>query len=576
MAPKKMPGGKTRAQRRFEKLRYRAAQADFSTPEGSKLIFDYYQKGGYLPAKDAQGHPFKSLEEFLQTIQKKVEAVKTANPNISNKEALRLVESRLAYNKALRSAKTGEDIGKVTDLLKADPEKRLASQRAYSGLPLTISDTGKIGINRRQYMSADGGLPRPVFDEIASFRGIEEAQRYEKAVKAEWKKMGDIGRQLSSETGIPFHRGHWVANKYGGAESARAGSLEIGALNELHGAAPRGDVRAVAETGRGSMGWLEDFTNWDLAENKLNVLGAEHLKHSDLQAISNGVDHNRLIAQRVAEFNARGGIPDPDEIGPMLGSQLDRDETIGSQFGRVSEEQQRVMKETGFDPRYGKPATGERLAEVTQDVNRSKRLVPEIPKTGGRLAPVLATEAAGNRALAQQLMPTRIARNPLMRGAKAISRAIPGPADALIPGVVGGGLALAGGATLPQAAEAFGSGVAEGLTGDIDAGPLANNQAYVVNGQQRFINQRNELVDQPGYGLQQRNGNWEVVKRGTGVAAQQERQDNQRMMQQASNLIPKVNRAMNPVGAKITNEAQYFIINPLQKAFKNVFGNREI
>jgi hypothetical protein len=574
--PKKMPGGKTRAQRRFEKLRYRAAQADFSTPEGSKLIFDYYQKGGYLPAKDAQGHPFKSLEEFLQTIQKKVEAVKTANPNISNKEALKLVESRLAYNKALRSAKTGEDIGKVTDLLKADPEKRLASQRAYSGLPLTISDTGKIGINRRQYMSADGGLPRPVFDEIASFRGIEEAQRYEKAVKAEWKKMGDIGRQLSSETGIPFHRGHWVANKYGGAESARAGSLEIGALNELHGAAPRGDVRAVAETGRGSMGWLEDFTNWDLAENKLNVLGAEHLKHSDLQAISNGVDHNRLIAQRVAEFNARGGIPDPDEIGPMLGSQLDRDETIGSQFGRLSEEQQRVMKETGFDPRYGKPATGERLAEVTQDVNRSKRLVPEIPKTGGRLAPVLATEAAGNRALAQQLMPTKVARNPLMRGAKAVSRAIPGPADAIIPGIVGGGLALAGGATLPQAAEAFGSGVAEGLTGDIDAGPLANNQAYVVNGQQRFINQRNELVDQPGYGLQQRNGNWEAVKRGTGAAAQQERQDNQQMMQQARNLIPKVNRAMNPVGAKITNEAQYFIINPLQKAFKNVFGNREI
>ena len=576
MAPKRMPGGKTRAQRRFEKLRYRAAQADFSTPEGSKLIFDYYQKGGYLPAKDAQGHPFKSLEEFLQTIQKKVEAVKTANPNISNKEALKIVESRLAYNKALRSAKTGEEIGKVTDLLKADPEKRLASQRAYSGLPLTISDTGKIGINRRQYMSADGGLPRPVFDEIASFRGIEEAQRYEKAVKAEWKKMGDIGRQLSSETGIPFHRGHWLANKYGGAESARAGSLEIGALNELHGAAPRGDVRAVAETGRGSMGWLEDFTNWDLAENKLNVLGAEHLKHSDLQAISNGVDHNRLIAQRVAEFNARGGIPDPDEIGPMLGSQLDRDETIGSQFGRVSEEQQRVMKETGFDPRYGKPASGERLAEVTQDVNRSKRLVPEIPKTGGRLAPVLATEAAGNRALAQQLMPTKVARNPLMRGAKAISRAIPGPADALIPGVIGGGLALAGGATLPQAAEAFGSGVAEGLTGDIDAGPLANNQAYVVNGQQRFINQRNELVDQPGYGLQQRNGNWEVVKRGTGAAAQQERQDNQQMMQQARNLIPKVNRAMNPVGAKITNEAQYFIINPLQKAFKNVFGNREI
>ena len=548
--PKKMPGGKTRAQRRFEQLRYRAAQANFSTPKGSKLIFDYYQKGGYLPAKDAQGHPFKSLEEFLQTIQKKVEAVKTANPNISNKEALRLVESRLAYNKALRSAKTGEDIGKVTDLLKADPEKRLASQRAYSGLPLTISDTGKIGINRRQYMSADGGLPRPVFDEIASFRGIEEAQRYEKAVKAEWKKMGDVGRQLSSETGIPFHRGHWVANKYGGAESARAGSLEIGALNELHGAAPRGDVRAVAETGRGSMGWLEDFTNWDLAENKLNVLGAEHLKHSDLQAISNGVDHNRLIAQRVAEFNARGGIPDPDEIGPMLGSQLDRDETIGSQFGRLSEEQQRVMKETGFDPRYGKPATGERLAEVTQDVNRSKRLVPEIPKTGGRLAPVLATEAAGNRALAQQLMPNRRALTALAAGGVATLGPLSTAASAA---------ETAGRVKLAQQTKDPADFVQAGIAG---VSTLADMGTYVPP-----IALPAEAVST---GADMLNVGIDTVR------SPEAQQAAVQTVQKASKLIPKAHKTLNPVADKITNEAKYFIINPLQRAFKNVFGNREI
>jgi hypothetical protein len=540
MAPKKMPGGKTRAQRRFEKLRYRAAQANFSTPEGSKLIFDYYQKGGYLPAKDAQGHPFKSLEEFLQTIQKKVEAVKTANPNISNKEALRIVESRLAYNKALRSAKTGEDIGKVTDLLKADPEKRLASQRAYSGLPLTISDTGKIGINRRQYMSADGGLPRPVFDEIASFRGIEEAQRYEKAVKAEWKKMGDIGRQLSSETGIPFHRGHWVANKYGGAESARAGSLEIGALNELHGAAPRGDVRAVAETGRGSMGWLEDFTNWDLAENKLNVLGAEHLKHSDLQAISNGVDHNRLIAQRVAEFNARGGIPDPDEIGLILGSQFDRDETIGSQFGRLSEEQQRVMKETGFDPRYGKPATGERLAEVTQDVNRSKRLVPEIPKTGGRLAPVLATEAAGNRALAQQLMPSRRALTALAAGGVATL----GPlATAASAAETAGRVQIAQQTKDP--ADIAQAGIA-GVSTLADMGTYVPPIALPAEAVSTGADMLNVGIDT--------------------VRSPEAQRAAVQTVQKASKLIPKAHKTLNPVADKITNEAKYFIINPLQKS----------
>jgi hypothetical protein len=548
--PKKMPGGKTRAQRRFEQLRYRAAQANFSTPKGSQLIFDYYQKAGYLPAKDAQGHPFKSLEEFLQTIQKKVEAVKTANPNISNKEALRIVESRLAYNKALRSAKTGEEIGKVTDLLKADPEKRLASQRAYSGLPLTISDTGKIGINRRQYMSADGGLPRPVFDEIASFRGIEEAQRYEKAVKAEWKKMGDIGRQLSSETGIPFHRGHWLANKYGGAESARAGSLEIGALNELHGAAPRGDIGAVAETGRGSMGWLEDFTNWDLAENKLNVLGAEHLKHSDLQAISNGVDPNRLIAQRVAEFNARGGTPDPDEIGLIFGSQLDRDETIRSQFGRLSEEQQRVMKETGFDPRYGKPATGERLAEVTQDVNRSKRLVPEIPKTGGRLAPVLATEAAGNRALAQQLMPNRRALTALAAGGVATL----GPlATAASAAETAGRVQIAQQTKDP--ADIAQAGIA-GVSTLADMGTYVPPIALPAEAVSTGADMLNVGIDT--------------------VRSPEAQRAAVQTVQKASKLIPKAHKTLNPVADKITNEAKYFIINPLQKAFKNVFGNREI
>ena len=548
--PKKMPGGKTRAQRRFEQLRYRASQANFSTPKGSKLIFDYYQKAGYLPAKDAQGHPFKSLEEFLQTIQKKVEAVKTANPNISNKEALRLVESRLAYNKALRSAKTGEEIGKVTDLLKADPEKRLASQRAYSGLPLTISDTGKIGINRRQYMSADGGLPRPVFDEIASFRGIEEAQRYEKAVKAEWKKMGDVGRQLSSETGIPFHRGHWLANKYGGAESARAGSLEIGSLNELHGAAPRGDIGAVAETGRGSMGWLEDFTNWDLAENKLNVLGAEHLKQSDLQAISNGVDPNRLIAQRVAEFNARGGTPDPDEIGLIFGSQFDRDETIGSQFGRVSEEQQRVMKETGFDPRYGKPASGERLAEVTQDVNRSRRLVPEIPKTGGRLAPVLATEAAGNRALAQQLMPNRRTLTALAAGGIATLGPLSTAASAA---------ETAGRVQLAQQTKDPADFVQAGIAG---VSTLADMGTYIPP-----IALPAEAVST---GADMLNVGIDTVR------SPEAQQAAVQTVQKASKFIPKAHKTLNPVADKITNEAKYFIINPLQKAFKNVFGSREI
>ena len=554
MAPRKMPGGKTRAQKRFEILRYRASQADFSTPKGSKLIFDYYQKAGYLPAKDAQGHSFKSLDEFLQTIQKKVEAVQSANPGISNKEALKVVESRLAYNKALRSAKTGEDVSKVADLLKADPEKRLAKQRAYSGLPLTISDTGKVGINRRQYMSAEGGLPRPVFDEIASRRGVEEATRYEKAVKAEWKKMGDVGRQLSSETGVPFHRGHWLANKYGGAESARAGSLEIGVLNELHGAAPRGDISAVAETGRGSMGWLEDFTNWDLAENKLNVLGSEHLKQSDLQAISNGVDPNRLIAQRTAEFQARGGVPDPDEIGLIFGSQLDRDETVRSQFGRLAEEQKIQMQETGFDPRYGRPTSPERLAEVTQEANKGKRLAPEIPKTGGRLAPVLATEPVGNRGLAQRLMPDRKA----LRAMAA--------AGIAAPSLLGTAASAAETTGRVQLARQTGNPVdwiQAGLAGASSAGDIAGyTGALALPGEviSTAADLANVAIDTARM----------PTPRPTAIPKAQTRQRTATAARTQGQVMPKA-KPLN-----LANEGQYFIVNPIRSAFGSIFGKREI
>jgi hypothetical protein len=40
--------------------------------------------------------------------------------------------------------------------------------------------------------------------------------------------------------------------------------------------------------------------------------------------------------------------------------------------------------------------------------------------------------------------------------------------------------------------------------------------------------------------------------------------------------MPKVNKVVNPVGARITNEAQYFIVNPIRSAFSKVFGNRDI
>ena len=217
-------------------------------------------------------------------------------------------------------------------------------------------------------------------------------------------------------------------------------------------------------------------------------------------------------------------------------------------------------------------------AEFLQKPGSQYRLeaVDEIfsPKAGGNVPNYRFTQ-----------LPSKVARNPLMRGAKAISRAIPGPVDALIPGVVGGGLALAGGATLPQAAEAFGGGVAEGLSGDLEGAPEPTVTMVNVGGKMRPLNTgTNTLMDKPGYGLEQSNGQWREVQRGMGAASKQQSKV------QADQLIPvpKPVMANTPTGVAqlkampkpknidLVNEAQYFIINPFQKAFKNVFGNREI
>jgi len=769
-----------RRQKPLERVLQDAAFANLSDDKGQRLIFDYYKRAGYLPAKDAQGHTFKSLQEYLSTVQRLAEQERRKNPNAKPAEWLKAAEARLGFNRQIRSAKTGQDLSIVAGKQLEDPKQKFAKNRVGSVFPLEIGDNGKVRFNKRKYMSAEGGLPRPVYDFISSKHGQEVADTYQKAVRKEWKTMGDVGRELAAKTGIPFDRGHWLSNKYGGAESARAGALEIAVLNRLHGAAPRGNIERLKVTGRTSSGWLDDFYEWDFTNNKLNVLGSEHLKVSDLQEIVNGTkDPNQIAAQRLAEWEARGRTPDPDPIGNIFGSQLGG-ETINQQRLRMMEEQLDSVFKTGIDPQTGNPVSPERLEELQRGAKAAKKSTKLMPtaitrssvpqpttrpeefesalrafsnraerRLGrgvfedvldtttdtykqmiGSMQPFLNLsddqkaalnlygqdgkqfyaqlnrllragdagklsnqelktlnyikdnltealtslqsepsqvyrgvsgsqvadfeklkvgdtfidkgfgsysddESAARRFLsrdkpstlisvsnssarnitpvaeyseseflakpntqyavkdiqetinkktgkpirhiildeipARQLMPKGVTRNPLMRGAAAISRAIPGPVDALLPGVVGGGLALAGGATLPQAAEAFGAGVAEGLTGDLEGGPMANYTSYNVNGKQRFINVKtNELMDKPGYGLEQSGGQWREVKRGTGAASQQQRQAIRSTAQQAANLIPKVNRAINPVGAGIMD----FLTKPIGSAFGSIFGNK--
>jgi hypothetical protein len=389
------------------------------------------------------------------------------------------------------------------------------------------------------------------------------AQTLAKAERREWGNAQEVLREVGRRLGMKLDIGHFETSASGAPGNVAAAGGEYAKANQAAGSSEENPFRPQTQY---------ETKNIGFATNKVQGLAEADLLTQDLPT------RGGLV-----------GMPLNPYVSVLLGTNLKGNssrllpKTNLEEFNYAFDQlvKQNANPVAMFDyvmERAGQGIDFNEMAKAGQNQYDISLFAPgvEAPNAGPVTQIQPPNPTVTTKGVPKGLMPARVARNPLMRGAKAISRAIPGPVDAVIPGVIGGGLALAGGATLPQAAEAFGSGVAEGLTGDIDAGPLANNQAYVVNGQQRFINQRNELVDQPGYGLQQRNGNWEAVKRGTGAAAQQERQDNQQMMQQARNLIPKVNRAMNPVGAKITNEAQYFIINPLQKAFKNVFGNREI
>jgi hypothetical protein len=388
------------------------------------------------------------------------------------------------------------------------------------------------------------------------------AQQLSKLERSEWsdlqKYYQDVGRRL----GMKLDIGHFATSASGAPGNVAAGGAEYARANQAAGRSAENPFRPQTAVEMAEIG---------MATNKVQGLGEAALLGQDLPT--------------------RGGLkgaPLNPYISVLLGTTLDGQssrllptsnlEALNFTFDQL--EKQGANPVAMYDyirERAGEGINIEEMARVGQEQYDISKFAPDVPNPQVGTARVVQpatpkSPTATTKGVPKGLMPKGVTRNPLMRGARAISRAIPGPADALLPGVVGGGLALASGATLPQAAEAFGAGVAEGLTGDLDAGPLGSDQAVIIDGQQRFINRRNELMDKPGYGLEQSGGQWREVKRGTGAASQQERQALRSTAQQAANLIPKVNRAINPVGAGIMD----FFAKPIGSAFNRIFGKREI
>lgn len=370
--------------------RVRAGQATMVSPQGKGTIFDYYNDRGLIPVKDPSGHRFKNFEDFKNLVQTATTAYLNANPEATPTKALNFTLSRLEL---LRKLRTNEWLDSFDEVVKASEAKR---GTIYKGIPFKINEDGIVDFDKRKYMS---NLPQPVYDYIADTRGEDVAKEYKKAVKKEWEEMGARGREFKGKTGVEVHRGHWLANKFGGAESARAGDLEIAMMNVLHGADPRGNIEAVKESSRSSMGWLDDFYEWDLVNNKLNVPGSELLTVEDLQGISaDKIDVNQRIAQRL-EQQRMGTLPE-DRVGNLFGSEVREGETLEQARFRKQEEQARFILETDYNPQTGNPANQKDYDDAQNTIRRAEAQMRATP-----VGPRAQTNVIPSPGVVQQLPP---------------------------------------------------------------------------------------------------------------------------------------------------------------------------
>jgi len=381
------------------------------------------------------------------------------------------------------------------------------------------------------------------------------AKKYQDDVHRTWNESSKRTQQIAATTAGYWDNGHWVAaqsNESLGPTTGRNANPEpqksfIGAGgnpvqgNIVHQKLPRANIN---QRGLDALGipknWYEDFYEFVMRDPDLNKSG---------KSMGSGLGRTMTDAEAM---RVNSGDVTPEQ----LAAQVDLANQLTAQ-GVPAEE---------INPNAINPSASKQIKNpLFPEVSRTK--APDIDVSNVKISD--ATSGIG-----------RVTRNPLMRGAAAVSRAIPGPIDALLPGVIGGGLALAGGATLPQAAQAFGGGVAEGLSGDLEGVPEPSVQMVNVGGELRPLNtDTNTLMDKPGYGLEQSGGQWREVKRGTGVASQQQRQ----AIPQAQSR-PRTATAARTQGQmmprtqplNLANEGQYFIVNPIRSAFSSIFGKREI
>lgn len=329
-----------------QKLLEQAAFADFSTPAGRKAIFDWYNSNGLIP-KQRGGRKYKSIEHFLEAVEKAYQREVKINPDFKPKQALNVALSTLGAE-----TKMGKGMG-VEEALSARNRVLQAGGVDYSGFPIDVSPSGKIRIGARSY--GDELLSRP---QEAYLRGKGMTQQqindYKKWGATSRKVASEQNQQLRALTGIEWDRGHFIANKYGGALTALGSSAEAAAINRGHGELSRGNTDAILEAGY-SRHRIEDVYAYNLNKAGFEVQGQRYLTPADIENILQG----KTPPEQILDFRYKQG-----------------------QLGNVPEISEGLV--TAFMPEEGttkiKPA-GVPLEEFPQSSPELPQRAPEIPKT---------------------------------------------------------------------------------------------------------------------------------------------------------------------------------------------------
>lgn len=389
---------------------------------------------------------------------------------------------------------------------------------------------------------AEGGMRRAIREdfniaeenEIRRLYGQEEVDKFRTELKNDWNQLSEGERAAVQEQfHKQFHRGHVAGAKEGGSIARENMWPEHGMRNSLHGALPRWPVQVMEQLGV-PQNWISAYY--------------EKLLDSEGMSATPRISDELAMAADERMVTPVSGMPSNIKGQTQWASDIPTD-------ARGKKWQPDLTGKAGINPNTLEMRGWKQqdaIAQVGEEAVKAHQ------------ANLSATMSRGN-AVAQS-GPSRVVQKGVPLGTKkGVPKGLIGP--------IGAGLAIGGALLSDNPAQAI-PVAAETLTplGDIQGAPEPAVTMVNVGGKLRPLNtDTNTLMDKPGYGLEQSGGQWREVKRGTGTASKQQRQAVQQTVQQVSKLIPTVNKALNPVAAKITNELTW-LQRQAQKAITDAWS----